>query len=379
VYDALNKDHLLALYGKCGGLLWSDKMGTVYLTFIYSSRQLLTLFFTCWLLTFSTLTLANETKSNETEGEVKGVADFSIPSWFKQSFLEISVDATEAGESGKHLLLFFHLDNCPYCARMLKDNFNAEPNSSFIQSNFDSIEINIKGDREVALNEDIRLTEKVLAQHLKVLHTPTILFADSNNRSVLRIDGYRNPTRFQIALDYVHEKAYLKKSFSDFSTSRLKPANYSFRSHPAFSVIQDFEKAASKPLAMIFEDASCEDCNEIHDSLFARDDVSKAFSELTVVRIDAMSSESIVDVSGNKTTPRAWVKNLNLTYRPGVILFDRGREIARIDNRLYSWHFNGFVKWVAGRHYEQYPNVFSYMAKLREEQLALGKDVSYVD
>jgi thioredoxin-related protein len=354
-------------------------MGTVYLTFIYSSRQLLTLFFTCWLLTFSTLTLANETKSNETEGEVKGVADFSIPSWFKQSFLEISVDATEAGESGKHLLLFFHLDNCPYCARMLKDNFNAEPNSSFIQSNFDSIEINIKGDREVALNEDIRLTEKVLAQHLKVLHTPTILFADSNNRSVLRIDGYRNPTRFQIALDYVHEKAYLKKSFSDFSTSRLKPANYSFRSHPAFSVIQDFEKAASKPLAMIFEDASCEDCNEIHDSLFARDDVSKAFSELTVVRIDAMSSESIVDVSGNKTTPRAWVKNLNLTYRPGVILFDRGREIARIDNRLYSWHFNGFVKWVAGRHYEQYPNVFSYMAKLREEQLALGKDVSYVD
>lgn len=343
------------------------------------SRHLLTLVFTCLLLTLPPFSFANEANLNETDGQVKGVVDFDIPDWFKQSFLEISDDAVEAGESGKHLLLFFHLDNCPYCARMLKDNFNAEPNSSFIQSNFDSIEINIKGDRDVALNENIQLTEKALAEHLKVLHTPTILFADSNNRSVLRIDGYRNPTRFKIALDYVHEKAYLKTTFSEFSISRLTNVNYTFRNHPAFSSIQDFEKAASNPLAVIFEDASCEDCNEIHDTLFMRDDVSKAFNELTVVRLDAMSSESIVDVYGNKTTPRAWVKSLNLTYRPGLILFDRGQEITRIDNRLYSWHFNGFVKWVAGRHYQQYPNVFSYMAKLREEQLALGHDVSYVD
>jgi thioredoxin-related protein len=356
-------------------------MGTMTVTLLSTNltRHLLTLVFTCLLPALSTVTLAIEPKLTETNGQVKGAVDFEIPTWFKQSFLEISDDAVEAGDNDKHLLLFFHLDNCPYCARMLKDNFNAEPNSAFIQSNFDSIEINIKGDREIALNENIQLTEKALAQHLKVLHTPTILFADSNNRSVLRIDGYRNPTRFRIALDYVHEKAYLKTSFSEFSTTRLKNANYTFRNHPAFSTIQNFEEAASKPLAVIFEDATCEDCNEIHDTLFARDDVSKALSELVVVRIDAMSSEEIVDISGNKTTPRAWVKSLNLTYRPGIILFDRGQEIARIDNRLYSWHFNGFVKWVAGRHYELYPNVFSYMAKLREEQLALGKDVSYVD
>lgn len=356
-------------------------MGTIVLNQVRFSltQGLLQLILACLLIALSNVTLAKDAELSGSVGQVKGTANVIIPSWFKQSFLEISDDAIEAGDSGKHLLLFFHLDNCPYCARMIKDNFNAEPNNDFIQSNFDSIQINIKGDREIALNKDVQLTEKALAQHLKVLHTPAILFFDSDNRSVLRIDGYRNPTRFRIALDYVHEKAYLKTSFSDFSTTRLKSANYTLRSHPSFSATQDFQKAAVKPLAVIFEDVNCEDCNEIHESLFARDDVSKALRELTVVRIDAMSSEEIVDVDGNKTTPKAWVKSLNLTYRPCIILFDRGQEIARIDNRLYSWHFNGFVRWVAGRHYEQYPDVFKYIAKLREEHLALGKDVSYVD
>ena len=343
------------------------------------NQQIRQLILSCLILTLPTLTLANEVISTQTEGQVKGAINFEIPSWFKQSFLEIADDAAEAGENAKHLLLFFHLDNCPYCARMLKDNFKAEPNGSFIQANFDSIDINIKGDREVVFNENFQLSEKALAEHLKVLHTPTILFADSNNRSVLRIDGYRNPTRFRIALQYVHEKAYLTTSFTEFSANRLKNTDYIFKSHAAFSTVKNFKKAASKPLAVIFEDASCEDCNEVHTTLFARDDVSKALSELTVVRLDAMSSEEIIDVSGNKTTPKAWVKSLKLTYRPGVVLFDQGREMARIDNRLYSWHFNGFVKWVAGRHYQQHPDVYTYMAKLREEQLALGNDISYVD
>jgi thioredoxin-related protein len=372
---------LCALYEKCGVVSLSNNMITMpsSLQTVSRGRRLLTLITSCFLLTLSTFPSANETTLTDTDGQVNGVAGYDIPAWFKESFLEISDDASEAGDSGKHLLLFFHLNDCPYCARMLKDNFNTEPNSTFIQSNFDSIDINIKGDREVVLNDSIQLTEKALAQHLKVLYTPTIVFADSDNRSVLRIDGYRNPTRFRIALDYVHEKAYLKTSFSEFSAARPKKVGYAFRHHPAFGSTLDFEKAASNPLAVIFEDANCEDCDEIHDTLFSRTDVSAALDELTVVRVDAMSSVQIIDVSGNKTTPEAWVKNLGVTYRPGIVLFDRGKEIARIDSRLYSWHFNGFVKWVAGRHYEQYPNVYQYMAKLRAEHLAAGKDVSYTD
>ena len=312
-------------------------------------------------------------------GKVTGIANFEIPSWFKDSFLEIAEDAAEAGASDKQLLLFFHLNNCPYCARMLKENFISEPNQSFIQANFDCIEINIKGDREVVFDENTTLGEKALAEQLNVLHTPTIIFASSDNQPVLRINGYRNPKRFRLALDYVHQQAYKKVSFSQFSAGQTEDAGYQFRDHPAFSSTNNFQTAAKKPLAVVFEDAHCEDCNNVHDTLFAHKDVRAAFDQLTVVRVDASSGAPIIDVDGNKTSARNWVNELNITYRPGVILFDRGKEIARIDNRLYSWHFSAFVKWVAGRHYEAYPDVFEYMAKLREARLARGEDVNYVD
>lgn len=312
-------------------------------------------------------------------GQVLGATGFDIPDWFKQSFLELGEDAAEADDEGKQLLLFFHLDNCPYCARMLKENFNAEPNQSFIQEHFDCIDINIKGDREVVFNENITLSEKALAEHLKVLHTPTILFADKNNQSVLRIDGYRNTRRFRVALEYVQRQAYKNSTFPEFSSAQLSDSLYTFRDHPAFSKTSNFQIAAQQPLAVIFEDTHCEECSEVHDQLFTRPDVSDVFRQLTVVRVDALSEKAIIDIEGNATTPKAWADQLNMTYRPGVILFDRGKEITRIDNRLYSWHFKAFVKWVAGRHYEKYNNVYTYMAKLREEHLARGEDVSYVD
>ena len=317
--------------------------------------------------------------ASNTTGTVSGTIDFDIPQWFKQSFLEIAEDAGEAAETNKHLLLFFHLDNCPYCARMLRDNFNSGENSTYIQTHFDAIDINIKGDRQVEFDSATILSEKALAEHLKVLYTPTIIFVNSANQAVLRVDGFRNPERFRIALAYVHEKAYLTSTFTEFTAKRLKRAQYNFRKHSSFTFTSDFEKAARQPLAVIFEDANCEDCNEIHTTLFNRDDVKAAFSELTVVRVDALSDETIVDPTGASRTLKDWVTELNLTYRPSVVLFDKNREIARIDNRLYSWHFNGFVTWVAGRHYEDYPDVYRYMAQRRKEHLAAGKNVSYVD
>ena len=35
---------------------------------------------------------------------------YKLPSWFKQTFLEIPVDIQDAQSRGKKLLIFFHLD-----------------------------------------------------------------------------------------------------------------------------------------------------------------------------------------------------------------------------------------------------------------------------
>ena len=79
----------------------------------------------------------------------------------------------------------------------------------------------------------------------------------------------------------------------------------------------------------------------------------------------------------HRTTPKAWAEKLGLTYRPGIVMFDKGREIARIDAMLYRFHFRGVLEYVGDRHYEQYPeSPFRYIDAKAAELLGQGEDVN---
>ena len=81
---------------------------------------------------------------------------------------------------------------------MLNANFvEGAKHQKYIQDNFDVIGINIKGAKEIAINDDLSMTEKEYAAHLKVQYTPTILFMDQNNNVVVRLNGYRSPENFK--------------------------------------------------------------------------------------------------------------------------------------------------------------------------------------
>jgi len=75
-------------------------------------------------------------------GKITGGVAHEAPGWFKESFLDIADDVDEATEAGKHVLLFFQLNDCPYCDRMLEEAFESEPLTSYIQQHFDAIAIN---------------------------------------------------------------------------------------------------------------------------------------------------------------------------------------------------------------------------------------------
>jgi len=49
------------------------------------------------------------------EGKVTGGQISKHPAWFKESFLDIAEDISEAADSDKHVMLFMHLNGCPYC------------------------------------------------------------------------------------------------------------------------------------------------------------------------------------------------------------------------------------------------------------------------
>ena len=123
---------------------------------------------------------------SDSRGQITGGVAHPLPDWFKESFLEIADDVDEASEEGRHVMLFFDLNGCPYCARMLDESFRVEPNSGYIQEHFDVIAINIQGDREIAFNEEIMVTEKQLAEMLQVFATPALVFLNEDNETIVR-------------------------------------------------------------------------------------------------------------------------------------------------------------------------------------------------
>jgi len=310
------------------------------------------------------------------QGKLTGGIASEHPDWFKESFLDIGEDVEEAGESGRHVLLFMHLNGCPYCHRMIEENFKHAPHTGYLQQNFDVIAINIKGDREIAFDEETQVTEKELANLLKVRATPTIIFLDTGNKPVARLNGYRSPEAFRLALDYVAEKAYQKTSLTGYIQEKKQRSVYSFRDHPQFREITNLQEVAGRPLAVLFEDAGCVACDTLHEGHLKNPEINRVLENFTLVRLDALSDDPIIDIEGNATTPRAYAQKLGLSYRPGIVLFDKGREITRIDGLLYTYHFQELLRYVGERHYETYPDsFFDYLPVRSDEILRSGKDI----
>lgn len=316
------------------------------------------------------------TNISANEGKVKGGSMHEIPSWFKDSFLEIDEDVEEAKANNKHFMIFMDLAGCPYCTRMLDENFFAENKTSdFIKKYFDVIEINVKGSREIAWDEETTLTEKELAEKLKIQYSPTVLFFNYDKEVVVRVNGYRNPSDFKYILEYVQGKHYEKLSLTEYITKVQKKDLYTLKENKLFKDIKDLSKI-NTALAVIFEDGACTQCDYFHDRLLKEKSVIEEISKFTVVRLDANSDEEIIDVEGNKTTAKQWALNINLDYRPGILLYDDKKSILTIDALLYPFHFKEVLRYVSGKHYIQYPKSYlDYLNVRQSELLKEGIDI----
>ena len=325
---------------------------------------------TLLLLVITTVSSPVFATDNDTRGKITGGVLHPPPAWFKESFLEIADDVDDASDAGKHVLLFFELNGCPYCDRMLSESFETEPLSSYIQQHFDTIAINIQGDREIAFNEEISVTEKELGELLKVYSTPALLFLDQDNKTIVRVNGYRAPERFRQVLEFVATKAYQTTELADYLQAKLDRNVYQLRANPLFSEVTDLS-SVDGPLMVIFEDGSCYDCDEFHDGILAHELVRKEIAPFTIVRLDADSTAPIVDVFGNKTTPAELARKYEMIYRPGVLVFDDGNLLRRHDSLTFPHHFKESMRYVAGGYYRQ-TDYRSYSQQRTEELLAEG-------
>lgn len=314
-------------------------------------------------------------------GKVVGMAEVEMPDYFKDSFLDFREDAEEAADAGKHMLVFVDIKGCPYCAKMLKDNFKTAKkkggNSEFIEENFDSIHLNILGSRKVAFNKETEVTESDLAKALEVNFTPTLLFMDASNKVVARVNGYRSPREFKQVLNYVKEKAYEKTDFPSYRAKHLTESVYTLLDHKNFTQISDFQKAlkTDKPLAILFEDKTCDECDRFHKEVLDLSETKALMKQFNFVRLDALSDKELIDTDGNKTTAQAWLKKAGISYRPTVLFYSEGKQIEKLTGLIKSFHFQQLLSYVANKKYNEFSNWVDYGEEYSAKILETGKDI----
>lgn len=172
----------------------------------------------------------------------------------------------------------------------------------------------------------------------------------------------------------MHDKAYKDSTLAQYIEKSKETGSYQLQSNVTFKQFIDFS-IIKRPLAIIFEDKNCDSCAYFHNTTLEDEAVINEFRAFKVVRFDADSTQTIIDNKGNKTTPKDWAKQLKLNYRPDIILFDKGREITRIDGLLYKFHFQEVLRYVSGGSYQEFKTYNAYPVERQEELLEQGIDI----
>ena len=97
-------------------------------------------------------------------------------SWFVQSFLDLREDFKEAATKGKRFAVFFEQRGCIYCTKMHTEVLAERYINDYVRENFDIVQLDLWGSREVTDFDGTKLPEKKLAERWGVLFTPTVVF-----------------------------------------------------------------------------------------------------------------------------------------------------------------------------------------------------------
>jgi thioredoxin-related protein len=146
--------------------------------------------------------------------------------WFLESFLELADDLDGAAKAGKRFAVLWELRGCPYCRETHLVNFARPDIEDYVKTNFEMLQLNIVGAREVTDFDGSKISEKALAARYGIRFTPTVqFFPDAaaglagrapESREVARAPGYLRPDDFLALFRFVREKAYETKSFREY-------------------------------------------------------------------------------------------------------------------------------------------------------------------
>lgn len=164
--------------------------------------------------------------------------------WFLESFLDLRDDLAEAQSNGKRFAIMWDQVGCPYCTETQQVNFAIPEVQDYIKANFEIVQLDIWGGREVTNFDGARMTEKKLARHSRVRFTPTIQFfpetldalkgRTGQAAEVARMPGYFRPYHFLVMFQYVRDKGYETGDFRAYMKARLTALRAEGKRPPAW-------------------------------------------------------------------------------------------------------------------------------------------------
>lgn len=316
---------------------------------------------------------ANE--SPEPVQQVTNYDSFELPEWFKVSFLDLSEDNLEATEDNKHLVVFFWQEFCAYCKNTIEKNLSQQSIRDVFDSHFDVVALNIWGDREVYGLDGEATTEKEIARSLDVQFTPTIIFFDADGKPALRLNGYVSPAEMQIALAYVQTKTYESQTIFEYlADNQPKAVNAKLNTQPFIQNTTSLNQNA-QPIALLFEQTNCPDCDTFHRCVLSLESVRERFEPFHTVQLDMWSSTPVTTPTGETKTARDYARDMKVMYAPSLVLFDaNGSEIIRVESQLRSFHTEAVLEYIADGIYQREPNFQRYIEERGDIIRAKGEE-----
>jgi len=354
-------------FGAIALRLHSEKQHDIYTAYLESGK------------TSDAFTLTNLIPP--TKGQFLGAKETTYPAWFKDSFLEFKDDVAEAAAQGKRLAILFHQDNCPYCNALVERNLSQQDIQQQMQQNLEVVAINLWGSRELVSVSGKTYTEREFAAALNIQYTPTLLFFNESGKMALRLNGYLAPAAFKRALNYVTQKQDHKQSYTDYiQDNHITAAQTELNSQPFFTQPPyDLRLSATgyqKPLAIFFEQASCPNCDNLHQQVLNDADTQTIIKKFTTIQLDMWSDTPIVTPQGNTLSAREWAKSLNIQYAPSIVLFDKqGKEVIRTEALFKTFHTQSVFDYVLSDAYQTEPSFQRYISHRAEQIQDTGKDV----
>lgn len=147
--------------------------------------------------------------------------------FFNETWNDFSEELAKAKAEGKQgILLFFELDECPFCHRMKTTVLNQPEVQAYFRKHFLNFHVDIEGDVDMVDFAGQHMTQKDFAFKVnRVRATPVFAFYDLDGKQVVRYTGATSGVQEFLWLgEFVSKGLYKEMPFTKYKRERLKAA-----------------------------------------------------------------------------------------------------------------------------------------------------------